>query len=150
MSTDQPTPFEGKYEVIGKIAEGGMGAVYKVRHLLLDEIRVIKVMRPQAAESEEQRKRFVREAQTATKLRHPNIVAFYDFAVDESGTAYMVMEFIDGVTLAQLIRKGGPLPLPIALELAKQSLSALGYLHRRGIVHRDVSPDNILMAHHDV
>lgn len=149
MSTDQPTPFEGKYEVIGKIAEGGMGAVYKVRHLLLDEIRVIKVMRPQAAESEEQRKRFVREAQTATKLRHPNIVAFYDFAVDESGTAYMVMEFIDGVTLAQLIRKGGPLPLPIALELAKQCLSALGYLHRRGIVHRDISPDNILMAHHD-
>lgn len=149
MSIDQPTPFEGKYEIIGKIAEGGMGAVYKVRHLLLDEIRVIKVMRPQAAESEEQRKRFVREAQTATKLRHPNIVTFHDFAVDESGTAYMVMEFIDGVTLAQLIRKGGPLPLPIALELAKQCLSALGYLHRRGIVHRDVSPDNILMAHHD-
>jgi serine/threonine protein kinase len=149
MSTEHPTLFEGKYEVIGKVAEGGMGAVYRVRHLLLDEIRVIKVMRPHAAESEEQRKRFVREAQTATKLRHPNIVAFHDFALDEGGTAYMVMEFIDGVTLAELIRKGGPLPLPIALELAKQCLSALGYLHRRGIVHRDISPDNILMARHE-
>ncbi|MEP6993508.1 MAG: serine/threonine-protein kinase, partial [Acidobacteriota bacterium] len=149
MSSEAPTLFEGKYEIIGKMAEGGMGAIYKVRHLLLDEIRVIKVMRPQAAESEEQRKRFVREAQTATKLRHPNIVTFHDFALDEGGTAYMVMEFIDGVTLAQLIRKGGALPLPIALELAKQCLSALGYLHRRGIVHRDISPDNMLMARHD-
>ncbi|HEY2798442.1 MAG TPA: serine/threonine-protein kinase [Thermoanaerobaculia bacterium] len=149
MSTERPTLFEGKYEVIGKIAEGGMGAVFKVRHRLLDEIRVIKVMRPQAAESEEQRKRFLREAQTATKLRHPNIVTFHDFGLDESGTAYMVMEFVDGVTLAHLIRRGGALPLPIALELAKQTLSALGYLHRRGIVHRDISPDNILMSRHE-
>jgi eukaryotic-like serine/threonine-protein kinase len=151
MSTEGPVPtlFEGKYEVIGKIAEGGMGAVFKVRHRLLDEIRVIKVMRQQAAESEEQRKRFLREAQTATRLRHPNIVTFHDFGVDESDTAYMVMEFVDGVTLAHLIRKNGALPLPIALELAKQILSALGYLHRRGIVHRDISPDNILMARHE-
>ena len=149
MSTEPQTLFEGKYEVIGKIAEGGMGAVFKVRHRLLDEIRVIKVMRPQAAESEEQRKRFLREAQTATKLRHPNIVTFHDFGMDENDTAYMVMEFVDGVTLAHLIRKGGALPLPIALELAKQCLSALGYLHRRGIVHRDISPDNILMSRHE-
>ncbi len=149
MSTERPTLFEGKYEVIGKIAEGGMGAVFKVRHRLLDEIRVIKVMRPQAAENEEQRKRFLREAQTATKLRHPNIVTFHDFGLDESDTAYMVMEFVDGVTLAHLIRRGGALPLPIALELAKQCLSALGYLHRRGIVHRDISPDNILMSRHE-
>ena len=149
MSTEPQTLFEGKYEVIGKIAEGGMGAVFKVRHRLLDEIRVIKVMRPQAAESEEQRKRFLREAQTATKLRHPNIVTFHDFGMDENDTAYMVMEFVDGVTLAHLIRKGGALPLPIALELAKQSLSALGYLHRRGIVHRDISPDNIIMSRHE-
>lgn len=149
MSTERPTLFEGKYEVIGKIAEGGMGAVFKVRHRLLDEIRVIKVMRPQAAESEEQRKRFLREAQTATKLRHPNIVTFHDFGMDENDTAYMVMEFVDGVTLAHLIRKSGALPLGIALELAKQCLSALGYLHRRGIVHRDISPDNILMSRHE-
>src|SRR5215831_7169329 len=121
MSSERPTLFEGKYEVIGKIAEGGMGAVFKVRHRLLDEIRVIKVMRPSAAENEEQRKRFLREAQTVTRLRHPNIVTFHDFGVDENDTAYMVMEFVDGVTLAHLIRKGGALPLGVALELAKQS-----------------------------
>jgi len=146
MSTDFPTVLEGKYELIGKIAEGGMGAIYKARHILLNEIRVIKVMRPHAAEKEEHRRRFLREAQTATKLRHPNIVTFYDFAIDESDTAYMVMEFIDGVTFNQLIRGGGALPPPIAVMLSKQCLSALAYLHRRSIVHRDVSPDNILLA----
>src|ERR1700739_4221918 len=146
MSTEQPTLFEGKYEVIGKIAEGGMGAVYKVRHALLHEVRVIKVMRPQAAEKEEHRKRFLREAQMATKLRHPSIVTFYDFAIDETATSYMVMEFIDGVTFNQLIRALGPVPAPLAIVLAKQCLSALAYLHRRNIVHRDVAPDNIMLA----
>jgi eukaryotic-like serine/threonine-protein kinase len=146
MSTDFPTVLEGKYELIGKIAEGGMGAIYKARHILLNEVRVIKVMRPHAAEKEEHRRRFLREAQTATKLRHPNIVTFYDFAVDESDTAYMVMEFIDGVTFNQLIRGGGALTPPVAVALSRQCLSALAYLHHRSIVHRDVSPDNILLA----
>jgi serine/threonine protein kinase len=146
MSTERPTPFEGKYEVLAKIAEGGMGAVYKVRHLLLDEIRVIKVMRPQVAESEDQKKRFLREAKTATRLKHPNIVTFYDFAMDQTDTAYMVMEFVDGVNLSELIRREGKIPLPIALQLSMQCLSALAYLHRRDIVHRDISPDNVLMA----
>ena len=138
--------FDGKYELLGKIAEGGMGAVYKARHRLLDEIRVIKVMRPQMAESEDQRKRFLREAKTATRLKHPNIVTFYDFALDPAGVAYMVMEFVDGVNLSELIRREGSIPLPIALQLSQQCLSALAYLHRKGIVHRDISPDNILMT----
>lgn len=137
--------FEGKYEVLGKIREGGMGAIYMVRHRLLDEIRIIKVMRPEVAESADQRKRFLREAQTATRLKHGNIVGFYDFFVDDEGTAYMVMEYIDGINLRDTIRNCGPLPIPLALHLARQSLSALDYLHRKGIVHRDISPDNIMM-----
>jgi serine/threonine-protein kinase len=143
-----PAPgfLEGKYEVVAKIREGGMGAVYKVRHRLLNELRVVKVMHSQVASSPEQRKRFVREAQTATRLKHPNIVAFYDFAVDPDGTAYMVMEYIDGTDLADLVRRLGPMPVPIGLSLMRQCLSALGYLHKRGIVHRDVSPDNILLC----
>lgn len=144
MSTP-PGNFEGKYEVIGKIREGGMGAIYMVRHRLLDEIRIIKVMRPEVAESADQRKRFLREAQTATRLKHSNIVGFYDFFVDDEGTAYMVMEYIDGINLRDTIRNCGRLPIPLALLLAKQSLSALDYLHRKGIVHRDISPDNIMM-----
>jgi serine/threonine-protein kinase len=137
--------IEGKYEVIAKIREGGMGAIYKVRHRLLNELRVIKVMRPEVAESPEQRKRFLREAQTATRLKHENVVAFYDFFVDDEGTAYMVMEYIEGINLRDMIRQCGPLPVSLVLYLAKQCLSALSYLHRKGIVHRDVAPDNIMM-----
>jgi eukaryotic-like serine/threonine-protein kinase len=137
--------IEGKYEVIAKIREGGMGAIYKVRHRLLNELRVIKVMRPEVAESPEQRKRFLREAQTATRLKHENVVAFYDFFVDDEGTAYMVMEYIEGVNLRDMVRQCGPLPISLALYLARQCLSALSYLHRKGIVHRDVAPDNIMM-----
>ncbi|MDQ2869672.1 MAG: serine/threonine protein kinase, partial [Acidobacteriota bacterium] len=140
-----PGSFDGKYEVLGKIREGGMGAIYMVRHRLLDEIRIIKVMRPEVAESADQRKRFLREAQMATRLKHGNIVGFYDFFVDDEGTAFMVMEFIDGINLRDMIRHCGPLPIPLAMHLAGQSLSALDYLHRKGIVHRDISPDNVMM-----
>lgn len=140
-----PGPIEGKYEVIAKIREGGMGAIYKVRHRLLNEMRVIKVMRPEVAESADQRKRFLREAQTATRLKHENVVSFYDFFVDDEGTAYMVMEYIEGINLRDMIRQCGPIPVSLALFLSKQSLSALSYLHRKGIVHRDIAPDNIMM-----
>ncbi|MCA1579926.1 MAG: serine/threonine protein kinase [Acidobacteria bacterium] len=140
-----PGSFDGKYEVLGKIREGGMGAIYMVRHRLLDEIRIIKVMRPEVAESADQRKRFLREAQMATRLKHGNIVGFYDFFVDDEGTAFMVMEFIDGINLRDMIRHCGPLPIPLAMHLAGQSLSALDYLHRKGIVHRDIAPDNVMM-----
>jgi tRNA A-37 threonylcarbamoyl transferase component Bud32 len=138
-------PIEGKYEVIAKIREGGMGAIYKVRHRLLNELRVIKVMRPEVAESADQRKRFLREAQTATRLKHENVVSFYDFFVDDEGTAYMVMEYIEGINLRDMVRQCGPIPVGLALFLSKQSLSALSYLHRKGIIHRDISPDNIMM-----
>jgi len=116
MSTP-PGSLEGKYEVIAKIREGGMGAIYKVRHRLLNELRVIKVMRPDVAQSPEQRKRFLREAQTATRLRHPNIVAFYDFFVDEEDTAYMVMEYIEGINFRDALRACGAFPVPLAIEV---------------------------------
>jgi serine/threonine-protein kinase len=144
--SDSPASLEGKYEVIAKIREGGMGAIYKVRHRLLNELRVIKVMRPEVAQSSEQRKRFLREAQTATRLRHTNIVAFHDFFIDDEDTAYMVMEYIEGINLRDMVRDCGPFPISLALDLSRQCLSAFDYLHRKGVVHRDVSPDNIMMT----
>ncbi|HMF10134.1 MAG TPA: serine/threonine-protein kinase, partial [Thermoanaerobaculia bacterium] len=149
MSSSLPpsgSALEGKYEVVGKLREGGMGAIYLVRHRLLNELRVIKVMRPEVAESADSRKRFLREAQTATRLKHPNIVGFYDFFIDDEGTAYMVMEYIDGINMRDIIRNCGALPISLALYLAGQGLSALDYLHRKGIVHRDIAPDNIMMT----
>ncbi len=146
MSAPGGGAIEGKYEVLGKMREGGMGAIYMVRHRLLNELRIIKVMRPEVAESADSRKRFLREAQTATRLKHSHIVGFYDFFVDDEGTAYMVMEYIDGINLRDMIRNCGALPISLALYLAGQCLSALDYLHRKGIVHRDIAPDNIMMT----
>ena len=141
------TLFEGKYEILGKIREGGMGTIYRVRHRLLDEIRVVKVLKPQALSNEEMKRRFIEEARTATRLKHPNIGTIHDFALDEEGKAYLVMEFIDGVNLADLLKRQGPPGIALSLEVAHQALLALGYLHRKNVVHRDIAPDNLMLTH---
>jgi serine/threonine protein kinase len=143
------TLIEGKYEILAKIKEGGMGTIYKVRHRLLDEVRVVKVMRPQIGADEELKRRFTQEAKTATRLKHPNIGAILDFALDSDGMAYIVMEFIDGVNLAELLRASGPPGVPMTLEIAHQTLLALGFLHRKNVVHRDIAPDNLMLTHDD-
>jgi len=123
-----------------------MGAVYKVRHRFLDEIRVIKVIRSTLEPSQEISDRFLREARMAIRLRHPSIAVLHDFAVDDDGKAFIVMEHIAGLTLEDVLRSGGPPPLGLALEIASQALRAMGYLHRNGFVHRDVAPDNLMLT----
>jgi serine/threonine-protein kinase len=140
------TLLEGKYEILDKIREGGMGSIYRVRHRLLEEIRVVKVMKPGVVADADLRRRFIEEARTATRLKHPNICTIHDFAIDEAGMAYLVMEFIEGVNVSDLLKLHGRPPLPLVLEIAHQSLLALGFLHRKGIVHRDVAPDNIMLT----
>src|SRR5579864_4766924 len=108
--------IEGKYEILEKIKEGGMGAVYKVRHRFLDEIRVVKVIRSSLEATNELADRFQREARAAIRLRHPNIAQLHDFAVGEGGTAYIVMEFIDGLTLEDSLRANGAPSLGLSLE----------------------------------
>ncbi len=138
--------LEGKYEILEKIKEGGMGAVHKVRHRFLDEIRVIKVIRSTLEPSQEISDRFLREARMAIRLRHPSLAVLHDFAVDDDGKAFIVMEHIAGLTLEDVLRTGGPPPLGLALEIASQALRAMGYLHRNGFVHRDVAPDNLMLT----
>lgn len=138
--------MEEKYEILEKLRQGGMGAVYKARHRLLDEIRALKVLRSWALGTEEAQARFLREARVASRLRHPNLAVLHDFAVDEDGDAYLVSEFIDGWTLRELLRRLGPPPLSLGLEIGRQGLKALGYLHRQRIVHRDISPDNLMLT----
>lgn len=135
-----------KYELVGKIKEGGMGAIYKVRHKLLGEERVVKIMRPQLEQDQEFAVRFLREAQTLIRVRHPKIAQLYDFFADEAGNAAMVMEYIPGIDLRELLRRHGPPSLGLAVEIAFQSLEAIGFLHRRHMVHRDISPDNLMLS----
>jgi tRNA A-37 threonylcarbamoyl transferase component Bud32 len=137
--------LDGKYEILDKIGEGGMGEVYRARHLHLDEIRIIKVTKPDASGANAQPRRFQEEARLATLVRHPNVAALYDFSRQPDGSFYMVWEFIDGVTLEAWLRRDGPLPPGRALDVARQVLAGLAEIHAQGIVHRDLSPDNIML-----
>jgi serine/threonine-protein kinase len=136
----------GTYEVVEKLREGGMGAVYRVRHLLLDEPRVIKVMRASVEEDLHARERFLREAQMARRLHHPNVAVLHDLAEARPGTFYMVMELIDGPSLSDVMGTGRLLPVAVLLDLGAQALDGLQYLHEQGIVHRDVSPENLMVT----
>ena len=137
--------LDGKYEILGKLAEGGMGQVYRARHVHLDEIRIIKVTKPDPGGDGGEARRFVEEARLATLVRHPNVAALYDFSRLPDGSFYMVWEYIDGVTLEEWLRRHGAMPPDRALAVARQVLAGLAEIHAQGIVHRDLSPDNILL-----
>ncbi|MBL8112232.1 MAG: serine/threonine protein kinase, partial [Acidobacteria bacterium] len=126
-----------------------MGAIYKVRHRLLDEIRVIKVMRPHTVADADLKRRFIEEAKTATRLKHPNLCTIHDFAVEDNGTGYLVMEFIDGVPVGDLLKQGDLPNFTLTLEIAHQALQALSYLHKKSIVHRDIAPDNLMLLYEE-
>ncbi len=138
--------IDDKYEIVAKIKEGGMGEIYQVRHRLLDELRVVKVLHPDLVGNSELNERFAREARAAIQLRHPNIVQIFDFTLDATGTGLIVMEYIRGTDLKQLIARPELPSVALAVEIACQGLRALGYLHRHGFVHRDISPDNLMLT----
>jgi eukaryotic-like serine/threonine-protein kinase len=137
--------LDGKYEILDKLAEGGMGEVYRARHRHLDEIRIIKVTKPDAGGEAGSARRFQEEARLATLVRHPNVAALYDFSRQPDGSYYMVWEYIDGVTLQAWLREHGPLDPARAIDVARQVLAGLAEIHAQGIVHRDLSPDNIMV-----
>ena len=139
------TVLDGKYEILLRIGAGGMGEVFKARHLHLDAFRCIKVMKQELLADDLFRSRFLREARLATQIHHPNIAVVHDFFVGEGGN-YMVTEFIEGRTLRQWCGQYGPFPLPLAADVASQVLAGLDHIHRRGLLHRDISPDNVMLA----
>lgn len=133
-----------KYEFIGKLAEGGMGAVYKVRHKMLDKLFAIKILHANM-NSDVGVKRFKREAQTTMELRHPGIVAVHDFGVSDHGQPFIVMELVTGRTLSQLIASQKAVPLSNVLTMFQQIAEAIAYAHKKGVVHRDIKPSNIIV-----
>ncbi len=138
--------LDGKYEITARLGAGGMGEIYKATHTLLGASRVIKVVHPQIATNTDARDRFLREARVATKIQHPNVATLYDFAALPDGSHYMVWEYIDGENLAQRLRTGGTLPPRQAVHIAVQVLHGLEAIHRAGIIHRDISPENIMIT----
>jgi serine/threonine protein kinase len=138
-------PLDGKYQILSRLGIGGMGEVYKVLHLHLNSIRVIKLMRTSIAGEPGADDRFLREARLATRINHPNVAALYDFSTLEDGSRYMVWEYIEGTNLHELIETHGPLSPKYAARLAIEALHGLEAIHRAGIVHRDISPENIMI-----
>ncbi len=134
-----------RYEVQQRIGGGGMAIVYKAQDRLLNRPVAVKVLRAQFGQDEDFIHRFRREAQSAARLSHPNIVNVYDVG-EEDDTYYIVMEYVDGVTLKQLISEKGPLDVREAVDYAIQICDGLDHAHQNQIVHRDIKPHNILIS----
>jgi beta-lactam-binding protein with PASTA domain/tRNA A-37 threonylcarbamoyl transferase component Bud32 len=140
--------FNNRYRLDRKLGEGGMATVYGGTDTVLRRRVAIKVLRPQYAADEEFVRRFYQEAESAARLSHPNIVNTYDVG-REGDTYYIVMELVDGPTLAEIITDGA-LPEPVAIDYAAQICNGLAYAHRAGLLHRDIKPANILVTKDDV
>lgn len=147
--TDAKLPDElrnhPRYRVLGVLGRGGMGTVYKAEQTLLERPVVLKVIRPELVAQPNVVQRFQREARLAARLTHPNVVTVYE-AEEFGSTQMLVMEFIEGVSLAQMVADRGLLPVAEACELIRQAAVGLEYIHSQGLVHRDIKPHNLLVS----
>jgi serine/threonine protein kinase len=139
------TVIAGRYRILGLIGVGGMGAVYRAEHVHMRKTVALKLLHPELLRVEEVVQRFEREAIAAARIDHPNVVAANDFGKLDDGSFYLVLEYVDGTSLRQLLETG-PLPVARALNVARQTTLALGAAHAAGIVHRDLKPDNVMLV----
>ncbi|HZN11864.1 MAG TPA: SUMF1/EgtB/PvdO family nonheme iron enzyme [Blastocatellia bacterium] len=140
----------GRYQLDACIGSGGMGEIYRARRLHIGDTVAVKVLRHEVLESAQSRQRFYREARAAALLHHPNAVVIHDFGEDTDGTAYIVMELLEGQSLRQLLVEQGPLAPARAYVIMRQACAAVEAAHRNGVVHRDLKPDNVfLLETHD-
>lgn len=138
--------LDGKYEIVQRLGSGGMGEVYLVRHVHLQELRVVKILRQDLAADTSAQARFMREARLATQVKHPNVAILYDFSTLPDGSFYMVWEHIKGQDVGDRLRRAGPFSVPVAIQLGIQALQGLEAIHATGVIHRDLSPDNLMIT----
>src|SRR5918992_1028542 len=136
----------GKYRIDDKIDEGGMGCVYRATHVLMEKVVAVKVLHPALAADDKIVQRFTREAKAASRISHPHAINVTDFGEAENGIVYLVMEYLRGRTLKDIVRSGGPMSLERTVEIVRQVAGALDAAHSEGVVHRDLKSDNIMLA----
>jgi len=135
-----------RYRILGRIGEGGMGTVYLCEHIALGKRMAVKVLRPEFSRDEELVRRFQHEARAASQIGQENIIDVFDFGHTDEGSAYFVMEALDGESLGRILHKEGALAMPRALPILMQICKALGAAHQRGIIHRDLKPENVFVV----
>ncbi len=148
---DLPQPNLGmvidkKYRLENKLGEGGMGSVFRARRLFIDDFVAIKFVRPEVLTNPEFRERFYQEARVAARIKHPNVVTVYDFGETPDGMLYLVMEFLEGMSLGELLKKKSVLAPKQMIELGVQIGEALHCMHENNVIHRDLKPDNIMLV----
>ncbi|MBZ5711362.1 serine/threonine-protein kinase [Nannocystis pusilla] len=141
--------LQGRYEVVKRLGAGGMGVVFLARHVHLDKLFALKIISARYLDEPEIGRRFLLEAQAASKIDHPNVVGITDFGPPEAGPTFFVMEYLEGEDLARTLAREGPLAWPRALHITTQIARALAAAHQRGVVHRDIKPQNCLRVGRD-
>ena len=136
----------GRYRLLSKLGEGGMGAVYKAEQISLKRACAVKLLKADVASTELMLRRFDAEAKAVAALSHPNTVNIYDFGQDTDGTFFIAMEFVEGRSLRDVIHTESPLPIRRALSIASQVASSLADAHSHNIIHRDLKPDNVMLS----
>ena len=139
--------FAGKYEILQKLGAGGMSTVFKARHIMMDKLYAIKMIHPHLATNKASVDRLQIEAQAAAAINHPAIVSVHDCDIDaQTGSPYLVMDYFEGNNLADMIKARGTMPIVAFIQIFMQVCDALSAFHTKGIVHRDVTPGNIMVA----
>jgi eukaryotic-like serine/threonine-protein kinase len=135
-----------EYELLEEVGEGGMGVVFKARHRVTNGVLAIKVMLPEIAQKRKNVQRFLVEAKAASSLKHPNICKVFDFGSTENGLSYLVMEWIDGISLGRKVIRDKRIPAAEAIGIFQQISTALAHAHERKVIHRDLKPENIMLT----
>src|ERR1043165_8887606 len=138
--------LDGQYQIEALLGRGGMGAVYRARHILLGDRVAIKVLPPEMRSNTEWLRRFQREGQAARRFRHPNAVTVYDLRTSADGTIYLVIEYVEGNTLDVELRKRGKFSAAEAVAVLGPIMGVLNAAHAMGVVHRDLKPENIMIG----
>lgn len=139
----------GKYEILSSLGDGGWGTVYKAQHILLQRPVAIKTLHRHMVESGSALKRFKQEALAGSQLDHPHILNVLDFGITDDGVPYIVMDYLEGASLAETLDAGGFMEPRRAMKIFSQVASALAHAHRNGVIHRDLKPANIMLVEHD-